>query len=200
MPKAYFLLFSFEGAILHKKAAKDKFFWARRKARSRSRRLRRGLGGRREVVAGGYVECRQRRTGRFGRAGSGGDGWVAHLFPSRTQKLSTHTPKVLGWRRPGRLGSCRFERTSALCGRSVYGGRGEVVNTLDCGSSTHGFDPHRSPHLQGYSSIGRVVVSKTIGCGFKSYCPCHEIKNPRCFRTARVVFLGEMKVGINNED
>lgn len=20
---------------------------------------------------------------------------------------------------------------------------------------------------------GRVVVSKTIGCGFKSYCPCH---------------------------
>ena len=41
MPKAYFLLFSFEGSILHKKAAKDKFFWARRKARSRSRRLRR---------------------------------------------------------------------------------------------------------------------------------------------------------------
>ena len=132
-------------------------------------------GGKREVVAGGYVERRQRRTGRFGRAESGGDGWVAHLFPSRTQKLSTHTPKVLGWRRPGRLGSCRFERTSALCGRSVYGGRGEVVNTLDCGSSTHGFDPHRSPHTQGYSSIGRVVVSKTIGCGFKSYCPCHEM-------------------------
>ena len=21
---------------------------------------------------------------------------------------------------------------------------------------------------------GRVVVSKTIGCGFKSYCPCHK--------------------------
>ena len=140
-----------------------------------------GLGGRREVVAGGYVECRQRRTGRFGQAESGGDGWVAHLFPSRTQKLSTHTPKVLGWRRPGRLGSCRFERTSALCGRSVYGGRGEVVNTLDCGSSTHGFDPHRSPHTQGYSSIGRVVVSKTIGCGFKSYCPCHEMCNLRRF-------------------
>ena len=50
-----------------------------------------------------------------------------------------------------------------------------MVNTLDCGSSTHGFDPHRSPHLQGYSSIGRVVVSKTIGCGFKSYCPCQRI-------------------------
>ena len=60
--------------------------------------------------------------------------------------------------------------------------------------------PIARPILQGYSSIGRVVVSKTIGCGFKSYCPCHEINNPRCFRTARVVFLGEMKVGINNED
>ena len=38
--------------------------------------------------------------------------------------------------------------------------------------------PIARPILQGYSSIGRVVVSKTIGCGFKSYCPCHEIHNP----------------------
>ena len=29
-----------------------------------------------------------------------------HLFPSRTQSLSTHTSKVLGWRRPGRIESC----------------------------------------------------------------------------------------------
>ena len=26
---------------------------------------------------------------------------------------------------------------------------------------------------QGYSSIGRATVSKTVGCEFKSYCPCH---------------------------
>ena len=31
-----------------------------------------------------------------------------HLFPSRTQKLSSYTPMVLGWRRPGRVGSCRI--------------------------------------------------------------------------------------------
>ena len=31
--------------------------------------------------------------------------WI-HLFPSRTQSLSTHTSKVLGWRRPGRIESC----------------------------------------------------------------------------------------------
>ena len=31
-----------------------------------------------------------------------------HLFPSRTQQLSSHTPKVLGWRRPGRIDSRQF--------------------------------------------------------------------------------------------
>ena len=31
-----------------------------------------------------------------------------HLFPFRTQKLSTRRPKVLGWRRPGRIGCRRF--------------------------------------------------------------------------------------------
>ena len=27
--------------------------------------------------------------------------------------------------------------------------------------------------LKGYSSIGRASVSKTEGCRFDSYCPCH---------------------------
>ena len=31
-----------------------------------------------------------------------------HLFPSRTQKLSPCTPTILGWRRPGKIGSCRI--------------------------------------------------------------------------------------------
>ena len=31
-----------------------------------------------------------------------------HPFPSRTRQLSPHTPKVLGWKRPGRLGSRRL--------------------------------------------------------------------------------------------
>ena len=43
----------------------------------------------------------------------------SHLFPSRTQKLSPSVPKVLGWRRPGRIGRCRIpieklERVSFL--------------------------------------------------------------------------------------
>ena len=28
----------------------------------------------------------------------------------------------------------------------INGGCGEVVNTLDCGSSMRGFDPHQPPH------------------------------------------------------
>ena len=33
-----------------------------------------------------------------------------HLFPSRTQSLSPYTSKVLGWKRPGRIDSCRLEK------------------------------------------------------------------------------------------
>ena len=30
------------------------------------------------------------------------------LFPFRTQKLSLVVPKILGWRRPGKIGRCRL--------------------------------------------------------------------------------------------
>ena len=30
-----------------------------------------------------------------------------HLFPFRTQQLSSVVPKILGWRRPGKIGRCR---------------------------------------------------------------------------------------------
>ncbi len=34
-----------------------------------------------------------------------------HPFPCRTRKLSSQTPKVLGWKRPGRIGSCQIRKT-----------------------------------------------------------------------------------------
>ena len=37
-----------------------------------------------------------------------------HLFPSRTQKLSPYTSKVLGWKRPGRIDSCRLIKEAYL--------------------------------------------------------------------------------------
>ena len=35
-----------------------------------------------------------------------------HLFPSRTQKLSSSAPKILGWRRPGKIGRCQHQYSS----------------------------------------------------------------------------------------
>ena len=35
----------------------------------------------------------------------------------------------------------------------LYGGRGEAVNTLDCGSSMRGFDPHQPPHYRGIAQL-----------------------------------------------
>ena len=32
-----------------------------------------------------------------------------HLFPYRTQKLSSVVPKILGWRRPGKIGRCQHK-------------------------------------------------------------------------------------------
>ena len=33
-----------------------------------------------------------------------------HLYPSRTQKLSSPAPKILGGRLPGKIGHCRFNK------------------------------------------------------------------------------------------
>ena len=34
-----------------------------------------------------------------------------HLFPFRTQKLSSSVPKILGWKRPGKIGRCQHKRS-----------------------------------------------------------------------------------------
>ena len=34
-------------------------------------------------------------------------------------------------------------------------------------------------YIKGHSSVGRAVVSKTIGRGFKSFCPCQENSSNR---------------------
>ena len=37
-----------------------------------------------------------------------------HPFPSRTRKLSSLLPTILGWRRPGKIGSANMERSHSL--------------------------------------------------------------------------------------
>ena len=43
-----------------------------------------------------------------------------HLFPSRTQKLSPYTSKVLGWKRPGRIDSCRLKKRNIPYGMFLF--------------------------------------------------------------------------------
>ena len=40
----------------------------------------------------------------------------------------------------------------------MHGGIGEVVNTPDCGSGTHGFDPHISPHVEKKSKDFKIEI------------------------------------------
>ena len=37
-----------------------------------------------------------------------------HPFPSRTRKLSSLLPTILGWRRPGKIGSANMERSHSI--------------------------------------------------------------------------------------
>ena len=43
-----------------------------------------------------------------------------HLFPSRTQQLSPYTSKVLGWKRPGRIDSCRLKKIHHIFRYGVF--------------------------------------------------------------------------------
>ena len=39
-----------------------------------------------------------------------------HPFPSRTRQLSSLAPKILGWRRPGKIGSADTEEVWSMTG------------------------------------------------------------------------------------
>ena len=54
----------------------------------------------------------------------------SHLYPSRTQKLSSPAPKILGGKLPGKIGHCRF-----------IWPHGQVVKT----SPFHGGNPGSNP-------------------------------------------------------
>ena len=53
-----------------------------------------------------------------------------HLFPYRTQKLSLSAPRVLGWRRPGRVGRCRKQERRDLARSGVFSFLCVVFDTI----------------------------------------------------------------------
>ena len=57
-----------------------------------------------------------------------------HLFPFRTQKLSSHAPTILGWQRPGKIGHCRILLYSSIAQLAEHA----AVNRGVVGSSPTG--------------------------------------------------------------
>ena len=43
--------------------------------------------------------------------GTNWSNYSRHPFPSRTRKLSSLLPTILGWRRPGKIGSANMKRS-----------------------------------------------------------------------------------------
>ena len=66
----------------------------------------------------------------------------SHLFPSRTQKLSSSASKILGWRRPGKIDRCQHKHSSLA--QSV---EHAAVNRVVVGSSpTRGAKKRKTTH------------------------------------------------------
>ena len=87
-----------------------------------------------------------------------------HLFSSRTQKLSLSAPKVLGWRRPGRIGRCRIfsKANRGAKPRSTYTGRrrGETENLFPNQAL-----PAPKPNIFLLSSVGsseRLLTARSL--------------------------------------
>ena len=102
-----------------------------------------------------------------------------HLFPFRTQKLSSLVPKIVGWKRPVKIGRCRLLlKSKQPTGRaespvrgfallSTISSVGSVINShLSCEwwTSTELFklrfhDVSRKSHICTISSVGRATDS-----------------------------------------
>ena len=54
-----------------------------------------------------------------------------HPFPSRTRKLSSLLPTILGWRRPGKIGSANTKEVTHASGFSFYRfGGSDIVQAI----------------------------------------------------------------------
>ena len=55
-----------------------------------------------------------------------------HLFPFRTQKLSSFVPKIVGWRRPVKIGRCRLLFEQSALSRKGWGAFVFCYRKLSC--------------------------------------------------------------------
>ena len=102
-----------------------------------------------------------------------------HLFPSRTQQLSPYTSKVLGWKRPGRIDSCRLEKKNHT---KRYGSFFYLCNYTDEQVAGLAAQPPRLKELCDAQMCKRRGVSKSMFTCFlteKRHPICHELCDVR---------------------
>ena len=83
-----------------------------------------------------------------------------HPFPFRTRKLSCAVPKILGWKRPGKIGQSRHgefreELSEPFRKRKLYGGVAQLGEHLPCKQGVMGSNPIIS--TSGQSPQPRIV-------------------------------------------
>ena len=81
-----------------------------------------------------------------------------HLFPSRTQKLSSPVSKILGWRRPGKIERCRYfqkPKSSFYTGFLVY-----IPPMAD--KVRHGLELRRNEYSSLAQSVERSAVNRNV--------------------------------------
>ena len=80
-----------------------------------------------------------------------------HLFPFRTQKLSSPVPKILGWKRPGKIGRCQHKEAWKM-----YIPSGTVHFSPFLTSPHNLFTLHYYFLLQTYSSLAQSVERAAV--------------------------------------
>ena len=81
-----------------------------------------------------------------------------HLFPSRTQKLSSPVSKILGWRRPGKIERRRYSqnpKSSFYTGFLVY-----IPPMAD--KVRHGLELRRNEYSSLAQSVERSAVNRNV--------------------------------------
>ena len=64
-----------------------------------------------------------------------------HLFPYRTQKLSSVVPKILGWRRPGKIGRCQHKVKHPKGCFTIYSSIAQSVERMTVNHDVTGSSP-----------------------------------------------------------
>ena len=83
-----------------------------------------------------------------------------HLFPYRTQKLSLVVPKILGWRRPGKIGRCRlFSLITARWSSGQDGGLSRRKREFD---SPTGHQKKGRKNRGPYAPLAQLVEQLTL--------------------------------------